>query len=314
MHLAQIPSSAVQVQHTLAQPAACAGVGVHTGLRIGARLLPAAAGTGIQFVRTDVTDRDNVVPVDVSRVTDTALGTVLRNAAGVEVSTVEHLLAACMGMGVDNLRVEIDGPEAPILDGSAAVFTQIIEAAGLLAQGAARRVIRIRQTIEVRDGAKWASLAPVAHDGFEADVRIHFDDPAIGIQRRALRIDRDSFVTEIADARTFGFKRDAERLHAMGKGRGASFDNTVVLDEGRILNAGGLRHEDELVRHKILDCIGDLALLGAPIVGRLEANQPGHTLNVALVRAVLAQPDRWQGEEGREAAFAVAPAIRAAGL
>lgn len=272
----------------------CAGIGVHSGNHVRVVLRPANVDSGIVFHRTDVRGADGRIVASGTNVSATVGCTTLRNEAGVEVSTVEHLLAACAGLGVDNLLIEIDGPELPILDGSSAPFVQVILNAGVKAQSAAVRRIVILDPIEVRMGDKRAALMPAQDfDGLEMDVTIRFLDPAIGVQRRALQLTPEAFLAEVAEARTFGFMADVDRMRALGLGLGASMDNTIVVDGGRVANPEGLRFEDEFVRHKLLDAIGDLALVGAPICGRLVADQPGHALNACLVRALLETPEAW---------------------
>jgi UDP-3-O-[3-hydroxymyristoyl] N-acetylglucosamine deacetylase len=305
----------VRVQQTIAGPAMCAGVGVHSGAHVRMALTPAPADTGILFVRADVRGADNVIRAHADSVSETRNCTAIRNAAGVELATVEHLMAACAGLGVDNLIVEVDGPELPILDGSSAQFVQVLLNAGMKPQHAPRRVIRILEPIEVRMGAKSAALTP--SDGFEGldiDVTIRFADPAIGVQRRRVHLTADTFLSEIADARTFGFLADVEVMRAAGLGRGASMDNAVVVDRGRVVNPEGLRFDDEFVRHKMLDAVGDLAMAGAPICGRFVADQPGHALNARLVRALLDTPEawRWSSEMAPESSRDAAPALVAA--
>jgi len=295
----------VERQHTIASPAVCAGVGVHSGMRARMVVLPAPTGTGIVFVRSDEKDRDARIPAHAGLVSTTNLGTTLRNAAGVEVATVEHFMAACAGLEIDNLIVEVDGPELPILDGSSAPFVQLLMNAGLRAQGAPRRRIEILDRIEVAVGAKSAALEPAALPEF--DVTIRYADAPIGVQHLRYFPSRAAFLDEIAEARTYGFLKDVERLHAVGRGLGASYDNTVVIDEGRVMNDEGLRFADEFVRHKILDAIGDLSLAGAPILGRYVADQPGHDLNARLVKALLAAPHAWRwADADTEASLAIA--------
>jgi len=284
----------------------CAGVGVHSGAHARVVLSPAPANTGIVFVRSDVRGVDNQIPAHADYTASTNLGTTLRNAAGVEVATIEHLMAACAGLGVDNLIVEVDGPEVPILDGSSAPFVQVLLNAGLREQHLGQRVLRILQPVEVRMGAKSAALLPADGDGLDLDVTIRFADPAIGVQQKSVTLSRTSFLTEVADARTFGFMADVAQLHAMGRGRGASLDNTVVVEEGRVVNPEGLRFEDEFVRHKLLDAVGDLSLVGAPIAGRFVADQPGHALNASLVRALLDTPEAWRWDVEEELLLAAA--------
>ena len=279
-------------QHTVRAPALFAGVGVHTGAYTRVNVRPAAAGAGIVFVRTDVRDRDNLIPATGEAVCKTQLGTVIGNACGVTVSTIEHLMAAFAMLGVDNALVEVDGPEMPIMDGSSLPFVRILDRAGLRPQEVARSFIEILDTVEVVDGDKRAALKPA--DGFEVAFEIEFDTAAIGRQAVDLAMDEQAFREELADCRTFGFLRDVEALRAMGLARGGSMDNCVVIDGDRVLNPEGLRRPDEFVRHKALDAIGDLYVLGGPILGRFEGVLAGHSLNNALVRALLARPDAWR--------------------
>lgn len=279
-------------QHTVRAPALFAGVGVHTGAYTRVNVRPAAPGAGIVFVRTDVRDRDNQIPATGEAVCKTQLGTVIGNDAGVTVSTIEHLMAAFAMLGVDNAVVEVDGPEMPIMDGSSLPFVRILDRAGLRPQEVARSFIEILDTVEVVDGDKRAALKPA--DGFEVAFEIAFDTAAIGRQSIDLAMDEQAFRDELADCRTFGFLRDVEALRAMGLARGGSMDNCVVIDGDRVLNPEGLRRPDEFVRHKALDAIGDLYVLGGPILGRFEGVLAGHGLNNALVRALLARPDAWR--------------------
>jgi UDP-3-O-[3-hydroxymyristoyl] N-acetylglucosamine deacetylase len=279
-------------QHTVRAPALFAGVGVHTGEYTRVSVRPASAGSGIVFVRTDVRDRDNVVPAAGEAVCKTQLGTVIGNDADVTVATVEHLMAAFAMLGVDNAIVEVDGPEMPIMDGSAEPFVRILDRAGLRPQEAARGYVEILDAVEVVDGDKRAALKPA--DGFELAFEIAFDSAAIGRQSIDMAMDEAAFRNELADCRTFGFLREVEALRAMGLARGGSMENAVVVDGDRILNPEGLRRPDEFVRHKALDAIGDLYLLGGPILGRFEGVLAGHGLNNALVRALLARPDAWR--------------------
>jgi len=275
----------------------CAGVGVHSGAHVRVALTPAPADTGIVFVRSDVRGVDNAIRAHADSVSDTRNCTTISNAAGVELATVEHLMSACAGLGIDNLIVEVDGPELPILDGSSAQFVQVLLNAGLKQQHAPQRLIRILEPIEVRMGAKSAALLPSeGFDGLDIDVTIRFADAAIGVQRRRVHLTPESFLSEIADARTFGFLADAEKMRAAGLGLGASMANTLVVDSGRVVNPEGLRFDDEFVRHKMLDAVGDLAMAGAPICGRFVADQPGHALNARLVRALLDTPESWRWE------------------
>jgi UDP-3-O-[3-hydroxymyristoyl] N-acetylglucosamine deacetylase len=273
-------------QQTIAHLASVSGVGVHSGKPARLTVRPAGEGTGVVFVRSDVTDRAPEIPALVTMVTTTELGTNMSNAAGVSVATVEHFLAACAGLGVDNVIAELDGPELPILDGSSKPFVALLEQAGIAAQAAPKRVLTIRKPVEVRHGVKLARLSPGA--GFTMSIAIDFPTQAIGRQAISFTMQPGAFARDIAWARTFGFAHQAEQLHAMGKGLGASMDNTVVIEGDHVLNADGLQAPDEFVRHKLLDVIGDLFLAGGMIEGLYEAEQPGHALNNQLLRAVFA--------------------------
>jgi UDP-3-O-[3-hydroxymyristoyl] N-acetylglucosamine deacetylase len=279
-------------QHTLQGPAIFAGVGVHTGAYVRVSVRPAPANTGVVFVRTDIADRDNRIPVSAEAVCKTQLGTVIGNSAGVTVSTIEHLMAAMVMSGIDNAIVELDGEEMPIMDGSSLPFVQILDRAGRRSQDAPRRVIEILAPIEVVEGDKRATLTPA--DQFEVAFTIQFASKAIGRQSIDLVMNDRAFRDELADCRTFGFAHEVEALRAMGLARGGSMENAVVIEGDRILNPEGLRRPDEFVRHKALDAIGDLFVLGAPILGRFEGVLAGHGINNALVRALAAQPKAWR--------------------
>jgi UDP-3-O-[3-hydroxymyristoyl] N-acetylglucosamine deacetylase len=279
-------------QHTVRSPVRFAGIGVHTGEQARVTLLPAPADTGVVFIRTDVRDRDNRIAVSGEAVCRTQLGTVITNAAGVTVSTIEHLMAALVMTGVDNALVEIDGPEMPIMDGSSIDFIRGLDRAGLQPQGAPRRFIEIVGVVEVIEGDKRATLRP--SEGFEVAFEIAFASAAIGRQAVDLKMDAGAFRRELADCRTFGFLHEVEALRAMGLARGGSMDNAVVIDGDEIMNPEGLRRPDEFVRHKALDAIGDLYVLGAPVIGRFEGVLAGHALNNAVVRALLATPHAWR--------------------
>ncbi len=284
--------SRVEFQQTLQHAVICAGIGVHTGLRAKMVIRPAEAGTGIRFRRTDIAI-DTLIEARGDSVSEVKLGTTLTNQDGASIATVEHFLAACAGMGLDNLLVEIDGPEVPIMDGSSAVFCELFLGAGLKQQSALRRRIRILETVEVRDGVKWARLSPSADNVLTLKAKIEFESKAIGTQQMAMRLLPNLFARDIAFARTFGFARDVDALKAMGLARGGSLDNAVVIDGDTIVNPEGLRSDDEFIRHKLLDAVGDLMLAGAPIAGFYEARQPGHAMNNRLVRALMDQPAAW---------------------
>ncbi len=279
-------------ERTLVAPAICAGVGVHTGQRVRLSIRPASTGTGIVFVRSDVTDRDNRIPVAGDAVVDARLNTMIENAAGVQLSTIEHLMAAFCALGVTNAVVEVDGPELPILDGSALPFVQLLDRAGFRRQEAPVRYIQILEPIHVTDGDKHAALLPC--DRYEMRFEIDFDNPVVGNQVIDFVVDEQTFRDEIMAARTFGFAHEVEALRQAGLARGGSLENAVVIDGDDILNPGGLRMEREFVRHKALDAIGDLYVLGAPLLGRYEGYKAGHAVNNRLVRALLDAPHAWR--------------------
>ncbi len=224
------------------------------------------------------------------------LGTTLTNVHGASISTVEHLMAACYGLGLDNLIVEVDGPEVPIMDGSAALYSELILQTGLKTQSAPRRCLRILESIEVTDGPKQAALRPVNGDDLTLRAAIDYEDETIGRQEAQLCLSPESFARDLSFARTFGFARDLDALNAMGLGQGASMENAVAIDETGVMNPEGLRAHDEFVRHKMLDALGDLSLLGYRLIGAYESEQPGHSINNLLVRAVLARPEAWSLE------------------
>lgn len=289
----------VEYQTTLKTTVICAGIGVHSGARAKMVIKPADSNTGIRFRRSDLDAQSDILARG-DHVTEVQLGTTLTNQDGASVATVEHFLAACAGMGVDNLLIEIDGPEVPIMDGSSSVFCELFHNAGLQAQTALRRRIRILDTVEVKDGVKWARLSPSQDNLLTLKAKIEFETKAIGTQQMAMRLMPGLFARDIAYARTFGFARDVETLKSMGLARGGSLDNAVVIDGDDIINPEGLRSDDEFIRHKLLDAVGDLMLAGAPIAGLYEARQPGHAMNNKLVRALLEQPESWCWETDSE--------------
>lgn len=269
-----------------------AGVGVHTGRRTRLSIRPAAPGAGIVFVRTDVKDMDNRIPVSGEAVVKTQLGTVIANEAGVTVSTIEHLMSAMCILGIDNAVVELDGPEVPIMDGSALPFVQLLDRAGFRRQEAPQRYIEVLEPIVVTDGDKSAALLPC--DRFEMFFEIEFDTDLIGRQSIDLVMDEETYRREIMSARTFGFAHEVEALRAIGLARGGSLENAVVIEGDRVLNPEGLRFADEFVRHKALDAVGDLYVLGMPLLARFEGRKAGHGINNQLVRALLARPEAWR--------------------
>ena len=278
-------------QRTLKQRATLDGVGLHSGAKVRLTIAPAPADSGIVFTRTDVTPRVEI-PALAEHVVDTTMNTSL-GKDGSRIGTVEHLLAALAGCGIDNARVEVVGPEVPILDGSAEPFVALVQDAGVHEQRATRRYLMVRKPVVVSEGDKQARLSPTLGT-FSVSYTIDFQHPLISDQTYKLEISNRSFQREIARARTFGFKRDVERLHRAGLARGGSLENAVVVDDFNILNPEGLRFPDEFVRHKILDALGDLSLIGMPIIGHLHAVKSGHHLNHQLVRKVLAEREAWE--------------------
>ena len=277
-------------QRTLKSPVACDGIGLHTGSVVAMTLCPADADEGISFQRTDISG-SAPIPARWDQVVDTRLCTTLGNDDGVTVSTVEHLMAAFAGCGVDNLIVEIDGPELPIMDGSSAPFVALIESVGLVEQSAPLRIILLHKTVTVSDGERCASLSP--GNGFSLGFEISFENPAVARQTITVGLVNGTFKRELASARTFGFLDEVEAMQAAGLARGGSLDNAIVISGDSILNADGLRYEDEFVRHKALDAIGDLFLAGARIIGRFEGVCSGHDMNNRLLRAMMADTEAW---------------------
>jgi UDP-3-O-[3-hydroxymyristoyl] N-acetylglucosamine deacetylase len=277
-------------QRTFKQRASLDGIGLHSGAKVRLTLAPAPADSGILFVRADAPGVE--IPALADYVVDTTLNTSL-GSQGVRIGTVEHLLAALAGCGIDNARVEVIGPEIPILDGSSEPFVQLVRQAGVHELRPARRFLLIRKAITATENDKLARLSP-ARGKFSIHYTIDFRHPLISDQSYKLALNERSFQKEIARARTFGFKRDVDRLHKAGLARGGSLDNAVVVDDFNILNPEGLRFPDEFVRHKILDALGDLSLLGMPIIGHLTAVKSGHALNHQLVQRVLAEPGAFE--------------------
>jgi len=263
------------------------GVGVHSGLPVNLTIGPASVDAGFIFVRTGLEGRDREVQATAKSVIATEFATVLGDREGPLVSTAEHVLAALRGMGVDNATIEIDGPEVPIMDGSAAAFVAAIDQAGVVAQSAARRFIQVVRPVQVAIGDSFGELRPHAA-GFRAEVEIDFTNPVIGRQKYVLDLSAEKFRREICRARTFGCMNDVARLWSAGFALGASFENSVVFDEERLLNAEGLRYSDEPARHKVLDVIGDLALAGLPLLAAFRSVRGGHKLNHAVLTALMA--------------------------
>ncbi len=282
------------MQTTLRSPVEFAGVGLHSGTAVHITVHPAAIDSGIVFWRSDLVGVDALVPARWDAVAPSRLCTQIENAAGVGVSTIEHLMAALAGSGVHNALVEIDGPEVPILDGSAAPFVRAIIAVGLVRQAAPVRALRILRSVEVREGVAEARLEPA--ETLEIAFAIEFPDLAIGSQSLMLNMANGTFVHELMDSRTFCRRADVEAMQAAGLALGGSYENAVVVDGDRVLSPGGLRREREAVRHKMLDAMGDLALAGAPILGRYSGNRAGHALTNRLLRALFADATAWRWE------------------
>jgi len=283
-------------QRTIQKAISTKGVGLHSGRRVELTLRPAAPNTGIVFHRVDLPEVVDL-PARADQVGNTRLASVLQQG-NVRVSTVEHLMSALAGLGIDNLHIDLTAEEVPIMDGSAGTFVYLLRSAGLLEQAAPKKFLRVLKPVEVREGegkdAKWARLEP--YNGFALSFSIDFKHPAIDSTANFARVDfeKDSYVKTIARARTFGFASEVEALRSMGLARGGSLDNAIVMDEYRVLNSDGLRFEDEFVKHKILDAIGDLYLIGRPLVAHYVACKSGHGLNNQLARALLAQEDAWE--------------------
>lgn len=283
-------------QRTLKSLTKAVGVGLHSGQRVELTLRPAAADTGIVFRRVDLPQ-----PVDIAvsalAVTDTRLASTI-SAGDAKVLTVEHLMSACAGLGIDNLHIDITAEEVPILDGSASSFVFLLQSAGIELQNAPKRFVRLLKTVEVREGegasAKWARLSP--YNGYKLSFEIDFDHPAVDStgQRVEFDLSTGSYTRDIARARTFGFTKDVEMMRASGLALGGGLDNAIVMDDYKVLNSDGLRYNDEFVKHKILDAMGDLHLLGKPLLAAYSAFRSGHALNNRLLRELLAQKEAWE--------------------
>jgi UDP-3-O-[3-hydroxymyristoyl] N-acetylglucosamine deacetylase len=287
-------------QRTLKTLVKTTGVGLHSGQRVELTLRPAQPNTGVVFRRVDI-DPPLDVRASALKVKGTQMATTLsidevrRDAQGelIKISTVEHLMSALAGLGIDNVFVDVDASEIPILDGSAGSFVYLLQSAGIVEQSEAKEFVRVLKTVEVRDGDKWARLSP--HFGFKLAFTIDFKHPAIDEtgQKVAMDFATDSYISQISRARTFGFMQDIEKLRAAGLAQGGSLANAIVMDEHRVLNSDGLRYEDEFAKHKMLDAIGDLYLLGSPLLASYEAHKSGHAMNNQLLRALVAQQDAW---------------------
>ena len=284
-------TSKVVLQKTLKSSIGCTGVGLHSGKKVTMSLNPAKPNTGIVFHRIDLPANDRIVPARWDCVVDTLMATTIGNNAGACISTVEHLMAALAGCGIDNAIVEVDGAEVPVMDGSAAPFIFLVECAGMVEQNSPRKAIKIRRPIEVGNADKFISAKP--DEVFSVKFEIDFKDTAVARQDLTMRLVNGTFKTEIARARTFGFTHEVDALRKAGLALGGSLDNAVVINGDKILNGDGLRYEDEFVRHKILDCVGDLYLAGVPIIGRFDALRSGHTLNNQFLVSLFSDKSAW---------------------
>jgi UDP-3-O-[3-hydroxymyristoyl] N-acetylglucosamine deacetylase len=279
-------------QRTLKEPVRATGIGLHGGEKVYMTLRPAPANTGIVFRRLDLPEPVDI-PAVALNVTETMLGTTVEHQ-GAKVGTVEHLLSAMAGLGIDNAFVELTAGEVPILDGSAAPFVFLLQSAGIEEQVAPKRFVRVLERIEVTEGDKWVRLTP--YDGFRINVEIDFDHPALRKHRQSMTMEFSSttFLKEVSRARTFGFLRDLETSRARERALGGSLDNAIVMDEYRVLNEDGLRYRDEFVRHKVLDAVGDLYLLGSCLIGEFSGFKSGHRLNNLVLRRLLEQPQAYE--------------------
>lgn len=297
------------MQTTVRSPISFSGVGLHTGNPVQMTIHPAPAEFGIWFRRTDAVDGDALIPANWSGVVPSALCTTLSNSSGVQVSTVEHIMAALAGTGIQNATIHVNGPEIPILDGSAKEFVQAILQAGLREQSAPIRAIRILKPVEVRHGDAVARLEP--SDIFEIEFQIDFVDAAIGRQKKTLNMANGTFVRELCNSRTFCRQADVKEMQARGLVRGGTMENAIVVDGDNVLSPGGLRFDDEAVRHKMLDALGDLALAGGPIFGRYVGNRAGHALTNKLLRELFGQPGAFCTEICDDSAATLLPGVGA---
>ncbi|MGA8863330.1 MAG: UDP-3-O-acyl-N-acetylglucosamine deacetylase [Gallionella sp.] len=279
-------------QRTLKSSVSVTGVGLHSGEKVTLGLRPAPVNTGIVFRRVDVKPVKEI-RARAALVHDTRLSTCMEQG-GVRIATVEHLMSALSGLGVDNAYVELDSAEVPIMDGSAGTFVFLLQSAGIVEQSAAKKFIRIKKTVEVKQGDKWVRFEP--HQGYKLTFTIDFPHPVFVNTKQHVTVDlgEESFVRDISRARTFGFMQDVEHMRAQGLALGANMDNAIVMDDYRVLNADGLRFEDEFVKHKVLDAIGDLYMLGHPLIGAFSGYKSGHALNNALLRELLADDQAWE--------------------
>jgi len=290
-------------QRTIATEIQCTGKGLHSGQDVSLRLIPAEPGHGILFKRVDVVDQPNIVPASYDKVVDTRFCTTLENEAGVTVATVEHLMAALAGLGIDNLTIELDAAEVPIMDGSSEPFVFLLECAGIRKQQAQRRYLRLNRSISIQQDSSWIALYPA--DSFSMEQTIEFSNAVIGCQTADVDFSAANFKNSLCRARTFGFEEDVTRLRDAGLALGGSLENAIVVGDAAILNHGGLRYSDEFVRHKMLDCLGDLYLEGAQVLAHVEGCRVGHGINNAVLHQLFEDDSAWEWtaleEVGRKA-------------
>jgi UDP-3-O-[3-hydroxymyristoyl] N-acetylglucosamine deacetylase len=291
-----------RIQHTLVAPVRCAGVALHSGKMVEMLIKPAPENTGIIFERLDIEADKNLVRASYDNVVETTLGTTIANAQGTEISTIEHLMAALWGYGIDNAVIALEGSEIPIMDGSSEPFYFLLECTGRVPQSATRHMLQLLKPVRVTQGNSTAIAEP--SDGFSLDISIEYDHPLLRLQRDIYDFSEGNFKQMLSRARTFGFMRDVEKMHEMGLARGGSLNNAIVLSDEGILNEGGLRYYDECLRHKALDCVGDFFLAGAGLQAAITSFKPGHGINNALLRAIFADKSNYRMHGGE---VAIAP-------
>ena len=284
-------SNSSQIQQTIAEPLSIKGIGLHTGINISMQLYPAEADYGIKFIRKDL-HNNNIIKALWSNVTNTKLSTTISNKNGASVSTIEHLMSALSGLHIDNIKIEIDGPEVPIMDGSSIKFVDLIDKTSIKSLNKKRKILKVKKNIKVEKNDTSVELKP--NNQFSIDFEIDFPSKLVSQQSCHLQLVNGNYKTDIASARTFGFEKDVDMLRSNGLALGGSLDNAVVVGESKILNSDGLRFKDEFVRHKILDSIGDLYLAGAPIQGYFLGNKSGHHLNNLLLRSLFADKNNYE--------------------
>ncbi len=291
-------------QRTLKNSIHCSGIGLHSGIKVNMTLHPAEAGTGIRF-RRNGTVQPTEVAATWRNAIETPLSTTLKGDADIKIGTVEHLLSALSGCAIDNLVIELNGPEVPVMDGSSAPFVFLIECAGTAIQDAPRRALEIRRDVTVSDSRRSATAMPGR--GLSIEFEIDFDNPAVARQAWSFQVTRENYKQEVSRARTFGFLKDVEKLRAMGLALGGSLDNAIVIAGDKVLNEGGLRYDNEFVRHKVLDLIGDLTLIGGPVIGKFRCTRAGHSMTLRLLQTLFADERAWRWRELTEADLDVEP-------